>query len=88
MYHYKIISKSCDHCKNATEDVNHFLLDCDRYKEKREHFYKVISAIDRTFLELPAVNKLEFILSLECPVDLQGVCCSFVHDIYSKRQSV
>lgn len=84
----QIISKSCYHCKNVTEGVNHFLLDCDLYKQKREAFYGIVSKIDSSFVQLSSRKKLNFILNLECPVDLQGACCKFVQDIYSIRQDM
>ena len=84
----QIISKSCYHCKNTTEGVSHFLLDCDLYKQKREAFYGIVSKTDRSFERLSSPKKLNFILNLDCPVELEGACCKFVQDVYAIRQDM
>ena len=81
-------SKLCKTCRNATEGVRHFLLDCDYYKEKRDMFFKVVSNSYYNFVQLSADQKLRFILNLDCPDNLQGPCCKFIHDIYSTRQNL
>ena len=83
------ISKLCKTCnRNVEEGVTHFLMECDYYKEKRDAFYTIVSKNYRNFTQLSDNHKLHFILNLECADDMQGVCCKFVHDIYSIREHI
>ena len=79
------VSKRCIHCRNVTEGVKHFLLDCDYFKRKRDTFYRIISNRYSNFVHLSADSKLKFILNLECPAELEGACCKFVYDMYTSR---
>ena len=82
------ISKYCTHCSNMTEDVKHFLIDCDYFKAKRDRFFGIVSRNDANFDLLSAESKLQKILNLDCAADVEGVYCKFVYDMYVTRESM
>ena len=75
----------CPFCKIEPESVEHFLLTCSRYVHIRNKFFDRIKKHDAHFHFISKQEKLSYILNIECPEKVIGICCNFLSEIYSQR---
>ena len=75
----------CPFCKVEPESVSHFLLKCNRYLDTRKQFFDKITQKDAQFDTFNDQIKLSYLLNVECPENVIGLCCKFISDIYSQR---
>ena len=79
----------CPCCNSETETVDHFLLKCVRFNDIRQSFFNELSVRDTNnfFNNLGGIDKLKYILNVDCPAEAIGTCCKFLDNIYSERIS-
>ena len=80
-------SDVCPMCHLEPESVGHFLFRCEKYCDVRNGLLEGIKSQQNSsyFNYLHENDKLKFILSLDCPTEVIGKCCRFVHDMYKAR---
>ena len=77
----------CPLCNAEPESVTHFLFSCNKYSDIRTIFIDKILTHHVGFDSLNEREKLSFILNLECPQELIGICCFFISEMYDSRIS-
>ena len=75
----------CPFCNEEPESVGHFLLKCNKYNTIRSDFANSIAAHNQDFNSLTENEKVCYILNVDCPTEIIGKCCKFVHKIYTRR---
>ena len=78
---------TCFLCQNEEETVGHFLFRCPRYYTIRTEIYNKIANVDVHFQNLNDEDKLRYILDTQCPAENLGVCCKFLLEMYTKRET-
>ena len=78
----------CPMCNQGSETVEHFLLSCKHFHDIRLRFLTSVKAYTKCFVYLNSVQKLRYISDLNCPPDAIKICCSFVSELYRKRECI
>ena len=76
----------CPMCNQGSETVDHFLLNCKHFHDIRLRFLTSVKPYTKCFVYFNSVQKLRYILDLNCPPDVIKICCSFVSELYRKRE--
>ena len=77
-------------CKQSPESVEHFLLNCNQYKQEREILYKELKNIYPIFHHLSQIKQISTLLSMKghnnkYRHEIQSVIVTFIKNIYHKR---
>ena len=75
-------------CNQGSETVEHFLLNCKHFHDIWLCFLTSVKAYTKCFVYFNSVQKLRYILDLNCPPDAIKICCSFVSELYRKRECI
>ena len=84
----KVTSPKCTSCQGADDDVTHLLLNCTRFNDIRNVFTQKVCEEYSNFIHMSDSRKLAFILNLDCPTNIEPICCSFVKNIYFSREMI
>ena len=84
----KVTSPKCTSCQGADDDVTHLLLNCTRFNDIRNVFTQKVCEEYSNFIHMSDSRKLAFILNLDCPTNIEPICCSFVKNIYFSRETI
>ena len=78
----------CPMCNQGSETVEHFLLNCKHFHDIRRRFLTSVKAYTKCFVYFNSVQNLRYVLDLNCPPDSIKICCSFVSELYRKRECI
>ena len=79
----------CVHCtSNDVETPEHFLFHCTKYVNERQSFYENIMVNDTDIKDIPIIQRIKYVLDLQCPSEQIGTVCSYVCRIYSLREQL
>ena len=77
---------ACPLCSREPESVFHFVLKCPVYDRQRTFFIDKIVSRSPSFPNLDDVQKLKYIVDLDCPPEIINQCCKFIAEIYALRE--
>ena len=75
----------CPFCRDEPESVSHFILKCDKYRDIRSNFFDKLVVQNAQVNLLNDQEMLRYILNVECPDKLIGMCCNFLCTLYDQR---
>ena len=84
----KVPSAICTECNAQNETVIHLLFYCKRYQGLRNTFIETLSKENSNFTNLSDERKLKYVLNLDCPRSMEGLCCNYVKNVYNARDSI
>lgn len=82
----QIHSNICPLCSIENETVEHFLLKCGSFNDIRQRFLSNIKTFSKYFNDYDDTRKIRYILDVDCPPDAIKICCSFISEMYKKRE--
>ena len=82
----KTIAPAWSLCSREPESVLHFVLKCPVYDRQRNLFIDKIVSRSPSFPNLDDVQKLRYIVDLNCPPEVINQCCKFIAEIYALRE--
>ena len=82
----KTTTPTCPLCSREPESVLHFVLKCSVYDRQCNLFIDKIVSCSPSFPNLNDVQKLKYIVDLECPPEVINQCCKFTAEIYALRE--
>ena len=85
--HGKILSPICTECNGQDETVCHLLFHCKRYSILRNGFIQNLARENISFMNMSDEGKLRYVLNLDCPKTIVGLCCNYVKSVYNARES-
>ena len=77
-----VMKPSCD------ETDDHFLLKCKHFDDIRRPFINDVRKYTQSNLTYDQDRLLNFVLDLQCPLEAIPLCCKFVYNMYTKRETV
>ena len=78
----------CPTCNQGSETVEHYLLNCKYFHDIRLRSLTSVKAYTKCFVYFNSVQKLRYIVDLNCPPDAIKICCSFVSELYRKLECI
>ena len=82
----KTIAPACPRCSREPESVLYFVLKCPVYDRQRNLFIDKIVSRSPSFPNLDDVQKLKYIVDLDCPPEVINQCCKFIAEICALRE--
>ena len=76
----------CPMCQSGVEDLEHFILFCPTWLHLRNEFLKSVRVFSPSLATASNLEKMNYILDLQCPSEAINYCCAFVKRIYQGRQ--